>query len=162
MKALWITALLVLTGFVQAEAAPESGDATDSQGLLDILNAEPTEPETQSTSWTPISRQSQSSDDDSFLGTLIQGFLDFLNNWSSGSDSPSESDDSSSYGRSGFAKGEPLHDQATSAIANAISFETGASADNYQSYASKLADTLGNLNSAALGRVLEDDASKLP
>lgn len=162
MNALQVTAFLVIASFVRADAAPEGSDAAQSQVLYDILNPALAQLESQATSWTPVSRQSKSSGDGSVIGAIIEGFLEFLNQWSSQSDSPSRSDDSNSGGRSGFAQGEPLHDQATSAIANAISSETGSSPSNYESYASKLADTLGSLDQAALGRVLEENAAKLP
>ena len=61
-----------------------------------------------------------------------------------------------------YAKGQPLHDQATATIANIISSDSGVPAENYIKYAGKLAETLGKLNPQALARVLGENSGKLP
>lgn len=61
-----------------------------------------------------------------------------------------------------YAKGREKHQQAAEAIANVIALETSQASENYADYATKLADTLGQLDAEALSRVLGDKASTLP
>ena len=92
-----------------------------------------------------------------WLEALLQALMEMFNQNSSESDSETEQSGGNPYGSGGA-----LHDEAVSAIANNISNDTGVPAQNYVDYADSLADTLGQLDPAALARVLGENMGTLP
>jgi len=61
-----------------------------------------------------------------------------------------------------YAKGQDKHEAAVTVISTIIANETGIPAQNYTIYAGSLADTLGQLDEAALARVFGDNFNQLP